>query len=57
MSDPVLMKSRSWHWLQRRIFGLLEVPPSFMPDGRVIHSTRLAHALFPPSDPPSREVT
>jgi hypothetical protein len=54
VADEQLMTTRSWHWLRRRIFGLLQIPLGFTPDGRPVHATRLGHALFPTPDPPKR---
>lgn len=52
------MRNRSWRWLQTRIMGLLDVPPTVTPDGRIVHGTRIGLALDPPSAPTdSSEVT
>ena len=46
-----ILRQRSWRWLTVRIGGLLNKPPTFSPDGRVIPSTRLGLELDPPAEP------
>ena len=46
-----ILRQRTWAWLTIRIEGLLNKPPSFSPDGRVIPSTRLGMELNPPAEP------
>ncbi|WP_306839756.1 hypothetical protein [Catenuloplanes nepalensis] len=40
LGDPVVLRTRSWRWLETRILGLLSA------------DTRLHRALFPPPETP-----
>lgn len=46
--DRDLMRSRSWAWLQRKIYGLLNRPPRVHFDGALLPTTRLGWHLNPP---------
>lgn len=56
VADQALMQSRTWHWLRIRIMGLLDLPPTWMPDGRPVSATRFGLAVVP-IPPPQKSPT
>ncbi len=46
-----ILRQRSYKWLIVRIRSLLALPPTFTPDGRPVHASRLGLAAFPPEPP------
>lgn len=55
VGDQALMGARSWHWLRLRIQALLDLPPTWTPDGRPVAATRLGLVVMP-TPPPEKKT-